>query len=97
MAKQTTRALLACGAVAGPAYVSVTMAQALTGDGFDLSQHRFTLLTTGDLGWIHRSNMVLVWVLTVPAVHMHRREAERRDDVPAGWGPRGAPVAKVDA
>jgi len=67
MAKQTllTRVLLACGAVAGPIYVMVTMAQALTRDGFDLRQHRFTWLTTGNLGWIHQSNMVLVGVLMV--------------------------------
>ena len=67
MAKQTlpTRALLACGAVAGPMYVMVTMAQALTRDGFDLRHHRFSWLTTGNLGWIHQSNMVLVGVLTV--------------------------------
>ena len=60
-----TRALLACGAVAGPLYVAVTMAQALTRDGFDLKQHRFTLLTTGDRGWLHQLNMVGVGVLTV--------------------------------
>ena len=67
MAKQTlpTRALLACGAVAGPLYVTVTMIQALTRDGFDFKHHRFTLLTAGDLGWIHQANMVLVGVLTV--------------------------------
>ena len=67
MAKQTlpTRALLACGAVAGPLYVAVTMIQALTREGFDFKQHRFTLLTAGDLGWIHQANMVLVGVLTV--------------------------------
>jgi hypothetical protein len=67
MDKQTlpTRALLACGAMAGPLYVTVTMAQALTREGFDLKHHRFTLLTTGDLGWIHQANMVLVGVLTV--------------------------------
>ena len=52
MAKQTlpTRALLACGAVAGPVYVTVTMVQALTCDGFDLRQHRFSWLTIGDRG-----------------------------------------------
>src|SRR5262245_43842199 len=67
MIKQTlpTRALLACGVVGGPVYVLVTLAQALTRDGFDMRQHRFTLLTTGDLGWIHQANMVLVGVLTV--------------------------------
>ncbi len=67
MTKQTrsTRALLACGAVAGPLYLAVTMAQVLTRDGFDLKQHRFTLLTSGDLGWIHQANMVGVGLLTV--------------------------------
>src|SRR5689334_7141284 len=67
MAKQMlpTRALLACGAIAGPIYVMVTMAEALTRDGFDLRHHRFSWLTTGDLGWLHQSNMVLAGVLTV--------------------------------
>lgn len=67
MAKQTatTRALLACGIVGGPLYVAVTMAQALTRDGFNVLQHRFTLLTMGDLGWIHQANMILVGVLTM--------------------------------
>ena len=67
MAKQTlpTRALLACGAVAGPLYLAVTMIQVLTREGFDLKHHRFTLLTAGDLGWIHQLNMVLVGTLTV--------------------------------
>jgi hypothetical protein len=60
-----TRALLACGVVAGPLYVAVTMAQALTREGFDMKHHRFTLLTTGDLGWLHQLNMVLVGALTV--------------------------------
>jgi hypothetical protein len=88
MEKQTlpTRALLACGAVAGPLYVTVTMAQALTRDGFDLRHHRFTLLTTGDLGWIHQSNMVLVGVLTVLlAVGVRQVLLTGRGAV---WGPR---------
>jgi hypothetical protein len=51
MEKQTlpTRALLACGAVAGPIYVTVTLVQALTRDGFDLRHHRFSWLTTGGI------------------------------------------------
>ena len=88
MAKQTlpTRALLACGAVGGPLYVTVTMAQVLTRDGFDLTKHRFTLLTTGDLGWIHQSNMLLVGVLTVLlAVGMRQMMRTGRGAV---WGPR---------
>ena len=88
MARRTfsTRALLACGAVAGPMYVAVTMAEALTRDGFDLRQHRFSWLTTGDLGWIHRSNMLLVGVLTLLlALGVGRMLRTGRGAV---WGPR---------
>jgi len=81
-----TRALLACGAVAGPMYVTVTLVQALTRDGFDLRQHRFSWLTTGDLGWIHQSNMLLVGVLTVLlAVGARQLMRTGRGSV---WGPR---------
>jgi hypothetical protein len=88
MAKQTlpTRALLLCGAVAGPVYVTATMIQALTRDGFDLRQHRFSWLTTGDLGWVHQSNMVLVGVLSVLlAVGVRQMLRKGRGAV---WGPR---------
>lgn len=60
-----TRTLLACGVVAGPLYVAATLVQALTRDGFDITTNRFTSLTSGDLGWIHQSNMVLVGALTM--------------------------------
>ena len=84
MTKQT-RALLACGVVAGPVYVMVSLAEALTRDGFDLRQHRFSWLTTGDLGWIHQSNMVLVGVLTVLlAVGVRQMLRAGRGAV---WGP----------
>ena len=80
------RALLACGAVGGPLYVIVTLAQALTRDGFDMRQHRFTLLTTGDLGWIHQWNMVLVGVLTMLfAVGVSQMLRKGRGAV---WAPR---------
>jgi hypothetical protein len=81
-----TRALLVCGAVAGPVYVAVALAQALTRDGFDLARHRFTALTAGDLGWVHRSNMLLVGVLTVLfALGVARVLRPGRGAV---WGPR---------
>jgi hypothetical membrane protein len=60
-----TRALLACGIVAGPVYVAATVVQALTRDGFDITHNRFTSLTTGELGWIHQANMVLAGALTM--------------------------------
>jgi hypothetical membrane protein len=88
MANQTltTRALLACGVVAGPMYVTVTLIEALTRDGFDMKHHRFTALTTGDLGWIHQSNMVLVGALTVLLAVGGRQMM--RTDRGTVWGPR---------
>ena len=55
-----TRALLACGAAAGPLYVTVSLIETFTRAGFDMRIHRFTALTTGELGWIHQAAMVLV-------------------------------------
>ena len=81
-----TRVLLACGAVAGPLYVTVTMIEALTRDGFDLRHHRFSWLTTGDLGWIHQMNMVLVGVLTMLLAFGVRRVVQSGRG--AVWGPR---------
>lgn len=67
MEKQTlpTRVLLACGVVGGPLYVAVTLVEVMTRPGFTMRHHRFTVLTTGDLGWIHQLNMVLVGALIV--------------------------------
>jgi hypothetical protein len=57
--------LLACGIVAGPFYVTVSLAQALTRDGFDLSRHAWSLLANGSLGWIQVGNLVVTGVLVV--------------------------------
>jgi Protein of unknown function (DUF998) len=82
----STRALLASGAVAGPVYVMVTLAQALTRDGFDLRKDRFSWLTAGDRGWIQQSNMVLVGALTVLlAIGVSRVMRTGRGAV---WAPR---------
>jgi hypothetical protein len=89
MIKQTlpTRALLACGAAGGPIYVMVTLAQALTRDGFDMREHRFTLLTAGSLGWIQQLNMVLVGVLTLLfAIGVSRMLRHGRPTFAPGYG-----------
>ncbi|GAA1550009.1 DUF998 domain-containing protein [Brevibacterium picturae] len=81
-----TGPLLACGVVAGPIYLAVTVAQALTRDGFDPSQHTWNVMTTGDLGWIQRSNLFLAGVLTVLfAVGVSRVLQQGKG---ARWGPR---------
>ena len=42
-----TRALLACGVVAGPLFIAVAVLQALTRQGFDPSRHPLSLLSPG--------------------------------------------------
>jgi hypothetical membrane protein len=58
-AAAVTRSLLGWGAVAGPFYAAVSLAQALTRDGFDLTRHPWSLLENGSLGWIQSANLVL--------------------------------------
>jgi hypothetical protein len=86
MAKLTvsTGALLACGVAAGPIYLAVTSAQALTRDGYDASRQTWNVLTIGDLGWIQRLNLLLVGVLTVLFAVGVRRV------LGPGWGGRWA-------
>ena len=48
----------ATACIAGPFYVVVSLAQALTRDGFDLSRHAWSLLANGALGWIQIANFV---------------------------------------
>lgn len=83
---RSTGSLLLCGAVAGPVYVAVTLAQALTRDGFVLGQHPFNVLTTGDLGWIQRANLALAGVLIVAFAVGARRVL--RSGRSARWGAR---------
>lgn len=81
-----TRALLACGVLAGPLYIAVTAIHALTRDGFNPRIHRYNLLTTGDLGWIHRTNYVVAGVLMVLFAVGVRRVL--RQGGGGLWGPR---------
>lgn len=60
-----TRALLACGVIAGPLYVVVGLIQILTRPGFDIRIHDLSLLSNGDLGWIQTANFVLCGLLVV--------------------------------
>jgi hypothetical membrane protein len=60
-----TRAMLACGVIAGPAFVAIATAQILTRDGFDLRRHPVSLLSVGEHGWIQITNFVLAGVLSI--------------------------------
>jgi Protein of unknown function (DUF998) len=68
-----TRALLACGVVAGPLFLVVGLAQAFTREGFDPTRHALSLLENGPLGWIQIGNFVVTGLLSVAcAVGMRR-------------------------
>jgi hypothetical protein len=71
-AARITRSLLGYGVLAGPLYVIVSLAQALTRDGFNLSKHAWSLLANGDLGWIQITNFIVVGLATMAAVGLRR-------------------------
>lgn len=81
-ATATTRSLLGWGAVAGPFYVAVSLAQALTRDGFDLTRHPWSLLENGPWGWIQSANFVLTGAMLVAFAIGVRRA------LGAGWASR---------
>jgi uncharacterized membrane protein YhaH (DUF805 family) len=81
-----TRALLACGVVAGPLFVAVGLLQMLTRDGFDPTRHPLSLLSLGDLGWVQITNFVLSGLLFVAAAVGMRRVL--RPGRGGTWGPR---------
>jgi hypothetical protein len=80
-----TRALLACGIIAGPLYVVVGLVQILIRPGFDLTRHELSLMSIGDLGWIQITNFVVSGLLVIAgAAGMHKVLAPGRG---ATWGP----------
>jgi Protein of unknown function (DUF998) len=81
-----TRSLLGYGVVAGPLYAVVSLAQALTRDGFDLARHQWSLLSNGDLGWVQVTNFVLTGLMTVAFAVGLRRALGTGPG--ATWAPR---------
>lgn len=82
----STRTLLTCGVAAGPAFATVAAAQMLTRDGYDLSRHPISLLSTGAHGWVQIANFVLAGSQLVAfAVGMRRTLRGGRG---ATWAPR---------
>lgn len=67
------RGLLVCGAVAGPLFVTVVVAQALTRTGFDLTHDAASLLDDGPWGWIQSANFIVTGLLLIAAAAGLRR------------------------
>ncbi|CRK55527.1 hypothetical protein [Alloactinosynnema sp. L-07] len=87
LAPATTRSLLTCGAVAGPLWAAVSLAQAATREGFDLTRHPLSVLSNGSLGWLQIANFVVAGVLAVVGAVGFRRALPT-----SRWVPRLATV-----
>ncbi|NUT19827.1 MAG: DUF998 domain-containing protein [Hamadaea sp.] len=61
----STRALLTCAAVSAPLWAAVSLIQAATREGFDLTRHPLSELSTGSLGWLQITNFLVAGLLTV--------------------------------
>ncbi|GAA3007039.1 DUF998 domain-containing protein [Streptosporangium longisporum] len=81
-----TRALLAGGVVAAPLFAIVSLTQAFTREGFDLTRHPLSMLATGDLGWLQIATFLVSGALTIAGA-LGLRRAMR--GTPGGtWAPR---------
>src|SRR4051794_5683550 len=85
-ATATTRSLLGYGVVAGPLYVAVSLAQAFTREGFDVTRHAWSLLANGPHGWIQVANLAVTGAMVIAfAVGLRRALRPGRG---ARWAPR---------
>jgi hypothetical membrane protein len=72
-ASRVAKSLLGYGVIAGPIYVAVSLVQALTRPGFDVRRHAWSLLSTGELGWIQVVNFVVTGLMVVAGAAGLRR------------------------
>src|SRR5215472_4143373 len=82
-----TRSLLGYLALAGPFYVIVSLAQALTRPGFSVARDEWSLLALGHLGWIQQANLILTGVMIIVGAVGARRAIGRFADA-GTWAPR---------
>src|SRR5690348_16355641 len=95
---RTTKSLLGYGVLAGPLYVVVSLAQALTRPGFDLSKHAWSQLENGHLGWIQIANFAVTGAMIIAAaIGLHRAVGKSAWLIAAyGAGMVGAAVFRAD-
>jgi len=80
---EATKLLLVAGVIAGPIYLIVGVAQALTRPGFDIARHDLSLLSNGDLGWIQITNFLVAGLLVIAGAVGMRRTLDGRGKI---WG-----------
>lgn len=83
MTRDRTHTFLICGMIAGPLYLAVGLAQALTREGFDLGRHSLSALANGPGGWIQTLNFVVTGLLVIAAAAGIRRALRPRSGISA--------------
>ncbi|MFI1370310.1 DUF998 domain-containing protein [Streptomyces griseochromogenes] len=81
-----TRALLACGAAAGPLFLGVGVVEGLTRTGFDFTRNAISQLSLGPLGWIQVANFLVTGTLVTAGAVGLRRAIGRAAG--GAWAPR---------
>lgn len=81
-----TRSLLGYGVLAGPVYVGVSVAQAVTRDGFDMTRHEWSLLADGLAGWVQVANFIVTGLMVTAAAVGYSRAMT--NGTSARWAPR---------
>jgi hypothetical protein len=84
-----TRTLLTAGAVAGPLWAAVSLAQVAVRDGFDLTRHPLSALANGPGSWVQIVNFVVAGALLLAGAAGLRRV------LPGRWAARLVRVAGV--
>ena len=83
---RVTKSLLGYGVIAGPIYVTVSLAEAFTREGFDVSRHAWSLLANGRHGWIQIANLIGCGLMLIAfAVGLRRALTPGAG---ASWAPR---------
>lgn len=57
--RRSSERLLLAGALAGPVFFASAITQMLTREGFDITRHPISQLSTGSLGWLQITTFVL--------------------------------------
>jgi Protein of unknown function (DUF998) len=84
-AREKTKALLSCGAIAGPLFVLAFLVEGATRAGYDPLRHPVSSLALGDDGWVQSANFVVAGLLTLAfAVGLRRAFRPLGSSI---WGP----------
>ncbi|MET9541035.1 DUF998 domain-containing protein [Streptomyces sp. NPDC006553] len=85
-ARGTTRSLLTCAVVASPLWAALSLAQAASRDGFDITRHPLSALSNGSLGWLQIANFLVAGVLLAVGASGLRRALHGTPG--STWAPR---------